>query len=65
MTCKYLSDDYDERCVNADCPYCTDWCPVTEHPEVCRFSSINEQKKPYADKPAEWFDRPLWPSWDI
>jgi len=44
MTCKYLSDDYDERCTNADCPYCTDWCPVTEYPDICKY--FEEEQKP-------------------
>lgn len=35
--CKWLSDDYDERCTNADCPMCTDWCPVPDVPGVCKF----------------------------
>ena len=25
-----------ETCYNPECPYCTDFCPVTEHPEICR-----------------------------
>lgn len=27
-----------ETCYNPECPYCTDFCPVTEHPEICRCS---------------------------
>ena len=41
--CKHLSDDFDERCVNPDCPYCTEWCPCTEHPEICKF--FEEEQK--------------------
>lgn len=32
--CKWLVDGV---CVNADSPYCADFCPVTEYPEICRF----------------------------
>lgn len=35
--CKYY---YDEFCVNDDCPYCADYCPVTEHPEVCKHAEV-------------------------
>lgn len=37
MECKYLSDSFSEICVNADCPYCCDFCPVTQEPQVCRY----------------------------
>ena len=39
-TCKWLMD---EVCVNADCPYCADFCPVTEYPEICRFEERGEK----------------------
>lgn len=42
MRCRWLSDDFNEVCVNGDCPYCAEWCPVTEHPEVCRFVEVRE-----------------------
>lgn len=42
MTCKWLSDDFDEICTNGDCPYCADFCPVTEHPEICKFARIEK-----------------------
>ena len=32
--CKWMQD---EICVNADCPKCSDYCPVHETEEVCRF----------------------------
>ena len=38
MTCRWLSDDFSEVCVNGDCPCCAEWCPVTEHPEICRWA---------------------------
>lgn len=40
MVCKWLSDDYDEICTNGDCPYCVGFCPVTEHPEICKFMDM-------------------------
>lgn len=40
MVCKWLSDDYDEICTNGDCPYCAGFCPVTEHPEICKFMDM-------------------------
>lgn len=45
MKCKWLSDNFSETCVNADCPYCGDWCEMTEHPEVCKFFVENEINK--------------------
>lgn len=36
MKCKWLSDDFSEICTNGDCPYCADFCPVTEYPEICK-----------------------------
>lgn len=35
MSCKWLSDEF---CTNSDCPYCADFCPVAEHPEICKWS---------------------------
>ena len=32
--CKWCKD---EICVNADCPMCTDYCPVPDTEGVCRF----------------------------
>lgn len=32
--CKHY---YDEMCINADCPYRADYCPVTEYPALCKF----------------------------
>lgn len=34
--CNYCYGD-DEVCVNADCPCCTEWCPVVNYPGVCRY----------------------------
>lgn len=35
--CKY---DYEGFCVNDDCPYRADFCPVGEFPEVCKYCTI-------------------------
>ena len=32
--CKWCKD---EICVNADCPMCTDYCPMPDTECVCRF----------------------------
>ena len=45
MRCRWLSDDFSEICVNGECPYCADWCPVTEHPEVCRWAEETGQRR--------------------
>ena len=43
MLCKYCVD---EVCVNADCPYCADFCPCYEHPEICKcYEAKSEVKK--------------------
>lgn len=34
LKCKF---EQDEICVNADCPLCSDFCPVCYNPGVCRF----------------------------
>lgn len=41
MNCEHYSE-YWETCTNADCPYCADYCPVTENPEVCRYSGLDD-----------------------
>lgn len=41
MNCEHYSEDW-ETCTNADCPYCADYCPVTENPEVCRYSGLDD-----------------------
>lgn len=33
--CKWLSDDYDEICVNVDSPYVADFCPCVDLPRCC------------------------------
>lgn len=32
--CKYCLE---EICVNADCPLCADFCPLTSIPDVCKW----------------------------
>lgn len=44
MKCKYLSNDFSEICVNGDCPYCADACPVTEYPEICRYAKAEQEE---------------------
>ena len=39
--CKWLKD---EVCVNSDCPAVADFCPVVNHPGVCRYEEMNENK---------------------
>ena len=41
MNCEHYSEDW-ETCTNADCPYCADYCPVAESPEVCRYSGLDD-----------------------
>lgn len=44
MNCQYYDTGW-ETCTNADCPYCADCCPVTENPEVCRYSGLDETEE--------------------
>ena len=37
--CKW---EQDEVCVNADCPLCADFCPVTNYPEICKFAEEDD-----------------------
>ena len=39
--CKWLQD---EICVNSDCPAVADFCPVVNHPGMCRYEEMNENK---------------------
>lgn len=41
MNCKHYDNDF-ETCKNGDCPYCADYCPVTQNQEVCRYSDLDE-----------------------
>lgn len=40
--CKW---EQDEVCVNADCPLCADFCPVSDVPGVCRFEDRGTETK--------------------
>ena len=42
--CKWLSDDYDEICVNADSPYVADFCPCVDLPRCCVHFEQQEEK---------------------
>ena len=33
----------EEICVNADCPMCCDYCPVTDIDGVCRFEERSDE----------------------
>ena len=39
MMCKWMKD---EVCVNSDCPAVADFCPVVNHPGVCRYEETDE-----------------------
>ena len=39
--CKWMKD---EVCVNSDCPAVADFCPVVNHPGVCRYEEMDENK---------------------
>lgn len=41
MNCEHCSEAWG-TCTNADCPYCADYCPVPENPEVCRYSGLDD-----------------------
>lgn len=40
--CKYYKDEF---CVNTDCPYRADYCPVTQNYETCRFARKEAENK--------------------
>lgn len=37
--CEYYHNEF---CVNDECPYCADYCPVTEYPEVCKYAKVGD-----------------------
>ena len=41
MNCQYYDNNF-ETCTNGDCPFCSDFCPVTENQEVCRYSELDD-----------------------
>jgi len=38
--CKYLLDDFNEICVNAESPACADFCPCVNYPQICKYADI-------------------------
>lgn len=34
----------DEICVNADCPMCADYCPISDTPDVCKYEERTDTK---------------------
>lgn len=41
-TCKWISDDFNEICTNADCPACCNWCPTVNYPGLCKYEEPME-----------------------
>ena len=41
MNCQYYDNNF-ETCTNGDCPFCSDFCPVTENQEICRYSELDD-----------------------
>lgn len=37
MKCKWYAA-FEGVCTNGECPYCSDVCPTSEHPEVCKYA---------------------------
>jgi hypothetical protein len=40
--CKYCFDD---MCVNDECPLCTDFCPVPDVPDMCKWEDRGEENE--------------------
>ena len=38
MKCKWLSDDFNEVCTNADCDCVADFCPCVNYWEICKYA---------------------------
>jgi hypothetical protein len=38
VKCKWLSDDFNEVCTNADCDCVADFCPCVNWPQICVHS---------------------------
>ena len=41
-TCKWISDDFNEICANAECPACADFCQVANNPGICKYEEPEE-----------------------
>lgn len=37
MKCKWYYTEFERVCTNDECPYRGAWCPMIEHPEVCKY----------------------------
>ena len=48
MMCKWMKD---EVCVNSDCPAVADFCPVVNHPGVCRHEEMDENQGAVRNEP--------------
>ena len=44
MKCRWCAERYNGKCFNSMCPYRGDTCPMSEHPEVCKYAE--EKPKP-------------------
>lgn len=42
MECKWYAD-FEGVCTNGECPYRSDVCPTSEHPEVCKYAEENPE----------------------
>ena len=42
--CKYMSDDGQEICCNADCAAVADFCPLANYPTICRHYQPKEDE---------------------
>lgn len=47
MKCKYLSDDFNEICVNAESPVRGDFCPCVNYPEICKYTEDKQAQVTY------------------
>ena len=50
MKCRFLSDDFNEICVNAESPVCADFCPCVNYPEICKYNATDDDANNGAEK---------------
>ena len=43
MKCKWVSDDFNAVCTNADCDCVADFCPCVNWPQICRHAELVEE----------------------
>lgn len=43
MKCKWYAE-FEGVCTNGECPYCGDTCPMSEYPEVCKYTEYAEKQ---------------------